>query len=74
MPVSPMCSQIMTPKVSNPASFVALLDEYGVESMVYDSHQDAQWIQFFRVNPAWVIDFEDQDAVLFVRGDWASSQ
>ena len=69
-----MCSQIMTPKGSNPASFAALLDEYGVESMVYDSHQDAQWIQFFRVNPGWVIDSEDQDTVLFVRSGWASSK
>ena len=64
----------MIPKKMNPTSVVALLDEYGVEFMVYDSHQDAQWIQFFRVNQRWVIDSEDQEAVLFVRSDCASSK
>jgi hypothetical protein len=54
-------------------SVLSLLDEHRVEYMLYDTHQDIQWIRYFKDSTEWVIDSQDQDAVLFVRNGSGSS-
>jgi hypothetical protein len=46
-----------------------MLEEYQVQYLVFDYEYDNQLIQFFRLQPGWGIDFQDGDAVLFVRTD-----
>ena len=54
-------------EMTNLRDFEMLLDESQVTFMLYDSQQDADWIQTFRNNPSWEIDSEDDETVLFSR-------
>jgi hypothetical protein len=45
----------------------ALLSAYGVNLMLYDSLQDADWIQRFSTDPGWELASHDQETVLFRR-------
>lgn len=45
----------------------SILDECGVELMLYESCQDAGWIQIFSNHPGWERISEDRDTVLFRR-------
>jgi hypothetical protein len=60
-------------KKTDLGSVLSLLDEHRVEYMLYDTHQDVQWIRYFKDSTEWVIDSQDQDAVLFVRNGCGSS-
>ena len=44
-----------------------LLDAYGVEWMLYESGQDADWIRIFSNHPGWERVSDDQETVLFRR-------
>jgi len=46
-----------------------VLDEYGVQFLVLDCRSDADLLEMFRSQPAWTIDFEDGEAVIFARTD-----
>jgi len=48
-----------------------VLDEYGAQFLVLDCHSDADLLEMFRSQPAWTVDFEDREAVIFVRTDTA---
>jgi hypothetical protein len=43
------------------------LDEDGVEFVILDLHGDSDLLEIFRLQPAWTVDFEDGEAVIFVR-------
>jgi hypothetical protein len=43
----------------------ALLDAYEVNLMIYEPHQDADWVQHFSTHPGWELVSQDQDMVLF---------
>jgi len=43
------------------------LDENDVEAIILDRHDDGEWVEVFQAQPAWTIDFEDAQAVIFVR-------
>lgn len=47
--------------------WLEVLDEYGVEFLALDLHSDSDLVRFFRSQPGWAVDFEDEEAVLFVR-------
>jgi hypothetical protein len=64
-----MIGQIMIPKIVNPSCVIDVLDKYRVEIMIYDSHQDSHWIQFFKESPLWEIISEDHEAVVFTKRD-----
>lgn len=44
-----------------------LIDDYQVQFLVFDFESDNRLIAFFRTQPEWQVDFENQEAVLFVR-------
>lgn len=44
-----------------------VLDEYGVEFLVLDPHDDRELLDLFRSQPGWVVDFEDEEMALLVR-------
>jgi hypothetical protein len=45
----------------------AVLDAYGVQFLALDIHSDSDLLQRFRSHPGWIVDFKDEEAVLFVR-------
>jgi hypothetical protein len=45
----------------------SLLDEVGVEWMLYESVQDGECIRFFSNHPGWEQVSDDQETVLFRR-------
>jgi hypothetical protein len=46
-----------------------VLDEYDVRFLVLDSDRDAELLELFQAHPGWVIDSQDDQAVLLVRTD-----
>ncbi|MBL7065958.1 MAG: hypothetical protein ISS49_17410 [Anaerolineae bacterium] len=51
--------------------WAGVLDEYGVQFLVLDRHDDSDLLTLFRSLPGWAVDFEDEEAVIFVRADIA---
>jgi len=49
------------------------LDEYDVRFLVLDLDSDRKLVEFFQSQPGWTVDFEDGEAVLFVRADVAQA-
>ena len=45
----------------------AVLNEQGVQLLVLDRHSDSGLLSLFRSQPGWTIDFEDEEAAIFVR-------
>ena len=45
------------------------LDEYGVQFLILDRHDDGDLLNLFRSSPGWAMDFEDGEAAIFVRID-----
>ncbi|MBU1660869.1 MAG: hypothetical protein KKD28_05290 [Chloroflexi bacterium] len=56
-------------KVGSSNNLMKMLDKYRVQYLAFDNHSDRALIQIFRTRSEWKIDFEDQEAVLFVRAD-----
>lgn len=52
----------------------AVLDEHGVQFLALDRHSDSDLLSLFRSQPGWKIDFEDEEAAIFVRTDIAQVQ
>jgi len=50
-------------------NWVAMLDEYGVEFLALDRHDDSEMVQVFRSQPGWAVDFENEETVLFTRAN-----
>ena len=44
-----------------------ILDEHGVRFLALDRHCDSHAVRLFRSQPGWRVDYEDGEAVLFVR-------
>jgi hypothetical protein len=44
-----------------------VLDEYGVEFLVLDPHDDRELLNLFRSQLGWRVDFEDEEMALLVR-------
>lgn len=53
--------------ISTNRDWLGVLDEYNVEFLVLSLHSDSDLVGFFRSQPGWIIDFEDEESVLFVR-------
>ena len=51
----------------------AVLDEHDVRFLVLDRHDDSDLLKLFRSQPAWTVDFEDGEAIIFARADTAQS-
>lgn len=47
--------------------WLGVLDECGVQLLVLDRCDDNDLLNFFRSQPGWTVDFEDEEAVIFVR-------
>ena len=47
----------------------AVLDEHGVQFLALDRHGDSELVKLFRSQPGWRVNYEDGEAVLFVRAD-----
>jgi len=53
--------------------WVGVFDEYGVEFVLLDRQDDGGLVEILRTEPAWQVDLEDGEVVIFVRADvaWA---
>jgi hypothetical protein len=47
--------------------WLEVLDRYSVEFLALSLHGDGDLVRFFRSQPGWAVDFEDEEAVLFAR-------
>ena len=54
------------------ADWLAVLEAWDVGTVVLDRRSDAGWVTLFRRQPAWQVDFEDEEVVIFVRAPSAS--
>jgi hypothetical protein len=48
-------------------NWLSQIDQYGVEFAILDLHDDSDLVEAFRLQPAWTVDFEDGEAVIFTR-------
>ena len=55
--------------------WLGLLDEHDVQFLALDVRDDSNLVKLFRSQPKWIVDFEDHEAVLFIRsgGDHAGA-
>ncbi|MBU0495237.1 MAG: hypothetical protein KKA73_12890 [Chloroflexi bacterium] len=44
-----------------------VLDQYNVQFLALDRQQDRWLVQLFQSHPDWQVDFQDEEAVRFVR-------
>ena len=45
----------------------AMLEEHSVRFLVLDPHSDGNLVKLFRSQPGWTVDFEDREAIIFIR-------
>ncbi len=62
-------SQPITQGIGTSEHLLGLLDEHDVQFLALDIRGDSNLVKVFRSQPKWMVDFEDQEAVLFVRSD-----
>jgi len=58
---------LATRELNTDQNWLDQLDEYDVQSVVLDLHSDGDLVDIFRRQPAWTVDFEDGEAVIFLR-------
>ena len=46
-----------------------MFDEYGVQFLILDRHDDGDLLNLFRSQPGWALDFKDGEAVIFARAN-----
>ena len=56
-----------TQEVGVQGGWPAVLDAYRVQFLALDIRNDSDLLPFFRSHPGWIVDFKDEEAVLFVR-------
>jgi hypothetical protein len=49
--------------------WMGILDEYDVRYLALDLRSDGDLVSLVRARPDWAVDFEDEQAVLFVRAE-----
>ena len=54
--------------------WLRMLDRYSVRQAVLDRQEDHQLVAFLESQVGWVCEYQDDDAVLFVRADEAKVQ
>ncbi len=57
------------PKSGMNENWPGVFDEYGVQFLILDRHEDGDLLNLFQAQPGWVVDFEDERAVIFARAD-----
>ena len=50
-------------------NWVEMFDEYGVQFLILDRHDDGDLLNLFQSQPGWALDFQDEEAVIFARAD-----
>jgi hypothetical protein len=53
--------------------WLGIFEKYDVQFLVLNRHDDSDLLKLFRSQPGWTVDFEDGEAVIFVRADTAQS-
>lgn len=62
---------MLTSKSGMNENWPGVFDEYGVQFLILDRHEDGDLLNLFQAEPGWVVDFEDERAVIFARADCA---
>lgn len=44
-----------------------MFDRYDVQFLVLDIQSDSTMVQLFQSQPGWVVDYKDEEAMIFVR-------
>ncbi len=61
--------KVKTPIDTNNDELVKLLDDYHIQVLALDMSEDQCLVQLFRSQPAWSVDFEDDQIILFTRAN-----
>ncbi len=48
-------------------NWVEVFNEYGVQFLILDRHDDGDLLNLFQSSPGWALDFKDEEAVIFAR-------
>ena len=50
-------------------NWLTMLDAYHVRYLVLNLQTEGDLVNYFRSLPGWLVDFEDQDSIIFARTD-----
>lgn len=62
----PNLSNTQTQQPSN-GGWQRMFDRYDVQFLVLDIQSDSTMVQLFQSQPGWVVDYKDEEAMIFVR-------
>jgi len=48
-------------------NWLRVLDAYRVQFLVLGLHSECDVVEFFRSQPGWEVDFEDEETIIFAR-------
>ena len=51
--------------IPTPGDWLRLFDEEDVQSIILGLQADAELVEAIRSQPGWIVDFEDDEAVIF---------
>ena len=50
-------------------NWLTMLDAHHVRFLVLNLHSESDVVRYFRSQPGWTVDFEDEEAIIFARTD-----
>ena len=59
----------ITREIGMNGNWVEMFDEYGVQFLILDRHDDGDLLNLFQSQPGWALDFQDEEAVIFARAN-----
>ena len=62
-----MEQQVITKAESRYENWLEVLDTFGVRFLILDAWRDRGLVQAARSHPAWAVDLEEGDSILFTR-------
>lgn len=48
-------------------NWLTMLDAYHVRFLVLSLYSESDLVRYFRSQPGWIVDFEDEEAIIFAR-------
>ena len=55
-------------------NWLRVLDTYQVRFLVLNLDSESEMVELFRSQPEWIVDFEDDESIIFARAEVAGSE
>ena len=59
--------QVEHPLPGMDKDWLTMLDAYHVRFLVLNLQSESDLVKYFRSQPGWLVDFEDQESIIFAR-------